>query len=545
MTNNDSRLVKLISIIRGLVFLLILCLISMSVILFITSRGTDRDYAIDYTLPAADKWADIGLLEVGVGIRDITPPMENYDTWTDIDGNGAFDPQIDQYVDRNGNGTFDFIWLAGFGQQRPAQGVNDQLWSRAIAFRNNGVTIALVSIDSIGITYDRYIPIRRMVEGERSDITHITFAATHTHNAPDTIGLWSYRLLFGSQFDDEYIAFLQQQIYASIIEAVANLVPADTILAQARVPQENFSRDSRPPIVVDHQLPLAWFKNRSTGETIATLASWGMHPEGFGSKNLLISSDFVHYYRQAMENGLSGENGFEGFGGKAVFFTGPAGGLMTQLGLAIMDRFGQTHAHNGREKSRAQGENLALLAAGALRDTDTSNRLKMKRQQVAVSAKTFYSPVGWPLKIAVGLGAVHPGVYGLPFNTKVRSEIDAIRIGDIEILTTPGEIFPEIIDGGIETPKGADIVTEPAEIPPLRQSMTGAINMNFNLGMDEVGYLVPISQWDRKRPYTYDYQEAPYGEIYVGNPEVSPLVHQTSLEVLQRLHQTLASILNR
>ena len=119
-------------------------------------------------------------------------------------------------MDRNGNGTFDFIWLAGFGQQRPAQGVNDQLWSRAIAFRNNGVTIALVSIDSIGITYDRYIPIRRMVEGERSDITHITFAATHTHNAPDTIGLWSYRLLFGSQFDDEYIAFLQQQTYASI-----------------------------------------------------------------------------------------------------------------------------------------------------------------------------------------------------------------------------------------------------------------------------------------------------------------------------------------
>ena len=89
-----------------------------------------------------------------------------------------------------------------------------------------------------------------------------------------------------------------------------------------------------------------------------------------------------------MENGLSGENGFKGFGGEAVFFTGPAGGLMTQLGLAIVDRSGQTQAHNGREKSRAQGENLALLAAGALRDTNTGNRLKMKRQQVAVSAKT-------------------------------------------------------------------------------------------------------------------------------------------------------------
>ena len=131
---------------------------------------------------------------------------------------------------------------------------------------------------------------RRVVRGARSDITHITFAATRTHNAPGTIGLWSYRLLFGSQFDDEYIAFLPQQTYASIIEAVANLVPADTILAQACVPQENFSRDSRPPIVVDHQLPLAWFKNRSTGETIATLASWGMHPEGDRKSTRLNSS---------------------------------------------------------------------------------------------------------------------------------------------------------------------------------------------------------------------------------------------------------------
>ena len=531
--------------IKGLAFFLILCLIIMSILLFGTSRGIDRDYAIDYTFPIVNKWPDVGLLEVGVGVRDITPLTEKYDTWIDVDGNGAFDSQIDQYVDRNGNGTFDFIWLAGFGQQRPAQGVNDQLWSRALAFRNNGVTIVLVSIDSIGITYDRYIPIRHMIERNRTDITHITFAATHTHNAPDTIGLWSYRLFLGSHFDDEYIDFLQQQVYASIIEAVDNLAPANTILSQAYVPKENFIRDSRPPIVVDHQLPIAWFKNRSTGETIATLASWGMHPEGFGNKNLLISSDFVHYYRQSMENGLSGENGFEGFGGKAVFFTGPVGGLMTQLRLSIIDRFGQTQSHNGREKSQAQGENLALLAAQALRDNNTINRLKMKRQLVAVSAKTFYFPIGWPLNIAVGLGIVHPGVYGLPFNTKVRSEINAIRIGDIEILTTPGEVFPEIIDGGIETPVGADIDTEPVEVPPLRRLMTGVINMNFNLGMDEVGYLVPISQWDRKPPYTYDYQEAPYGEIYVGNPRVSPLVHQNSMEVLQRLHQTLASTQNR
>ena len=82
----------------------------------------------------------------------------------------------------------------------------------------------------------------------------------------------------------------------------------------------------------------------------------------------------------------------------------------------------------------------------------------------------------------------------------MKTEINAVRIGDIEIITSPGEMFPEIVDGGIETPEGADIKTDPVETPPLRTLMKGKINMNFNLGMDEIGYVIPISQWDRKKP---------------------------------------------
>ena len=110
---------------------------------------------------------------------------------------------------------------------------------------------------------------------------------------------------------------------------------------------------------------------------------------------------------------------------------------------------------------------------------------------------------------------------------------------EMEILTTPGEIYPEIIDGGIDTPKGQDIKTGPVEIPPLRSLMKGTLNFNFNLGMDEIGYFVPTSQWDREEPYTYDYKEAPYGEVYVGTPVTAPKVHQLSIEHLNRLHTHL------
>ena len=158
---------------------------------------------------------------------------------------------------------------------------------------------------------------------------------------------------------------------------------------------------------------------------------------------------------------------------------------------------------------------------------------------MCIRDRTIYLPIGWPLKAAVALGLVHPGLYELPFKTKVKTEINAIRIGEIEIITSPGEMFPEIIDGGIESPLGADIKTDPIEIPPLRKLMKGKINMNFNLGMDEIGYVIPISQWDRKKPYTYSYEEAPYGEIYIGDPNASPELYKESVMLLERLHKAI------
>jgi len=495
-------------------------------------HGPHRGYEIDYVLPAPGAWGTVGDLEVGVAVRDVTPNMDEKDTWVDVDNNNKFNPKKDTWEDRNGNGDFDLVWIAGFGIDRAAKGVNDPLWSRALAFRNNGVTIAIVSIDSIGITYDRYITIRKMIKEKNPAIDHVAFAATHSHQAPDTMGIWSYWFLWGSRFDEGYIRMIQEKTCDAVLEAVENLEPADAVVTTGYVPKENFTRDSRDPQVVDNTLPLAWFKKKGTDETIAILASWGMHPEAMGGKNPYVSSDFVHYFRQAMEFGLQGPERFEGFGGKCVFFTGPIGGLMTQLGIEIVDRYGNAWKEDSAEKAQAQGENLALIAAKALRSEEAKN---MEDRRVAVSARTFYAAVGWPFKAALYLGVVHPGVYA----GKAKSEINALRIGEIEIVTTPGEIYPEIVFGGIENPEGADFQIEPVEVPPFFDAMKGTVKMNFNLGNDEIGYIVPKSQWDQKPPFTYGRKSAPYGEIYTGNPDIAPTIHRVTIEMLNRLHESL------
>jgi len=123
-----------------------------TIIVFSWTRGPHRSYRVDYVIQSEPTDEP---LQVGAAMRDITPDFEAAEPWTDVDGNNRFDPEKgDTYEDVNGNGRPDLIWLGGFAGNRPATGVHDPLWARAIALKRGGMTIALVSIDSVGMTHD-------------------------------------------------------------------------------------------------------------------------------------------------------------------------------------------------------------------------------------------------------------------------------------------------------------------------------------------------------------------------------------------------------
>ena len=130
------------------------------------------------------------------------------------------------------------------------------------------------------------------------------------------------------------------------------------------------------------------------------------------------------------------------------------------------------------------------------------------------------------------LGLIHPGW----FDGRARTEVGAVRIGEIEMLTVPGEIYPEIVDGGVETPAGGDFAGPAVEVPPLRPRMKGRVNLVLNLANDEVGYMVPRTQWDTRAPFTYGQSKAPYGEVNSGGPDVAGIVHHEAQALIDRLH---------
>jgi hypothetical protein len=521
---------------RRLALLLVVLLAAAAVVVRHRMHGPYRDYKVDLAFHSLDggKPADAPLL-VGASKRDITPDLSRFDPWTDHDSDSEFHPDKgDTYVDRNGNGDFDFVWLGGFDSNRPAQGVNDPLWTRALAFRHHDVTVVMVSIDCVGLTHERIIKLRKSIDHARHGITHILCASTHTHNSPDTMGIWSHRPIFG-RFDEGYVDFILDRSREAILEAVASLQPADAVIATENLEAPGFVRDSRQPLVYDHHLNAARFTKAGTTETIATLVSWGNHPEAMGGDNPLLSSDFAHYWREGVETGVSAPNGADGLGGLCVYFQGPVGGLMTPLGLAVPDKDGSTtHKENGVGKTRALGENLALRT---LRLLASDRAVPMSNRSLGGVAQTVFAPIDGPYRFPIMLGLIHPGWY----DGKAKTEVNALRIGDIEVLAIPGEVYPEIVDGGVESPAGADFPGPPTEVPPLRVEMRGKVNMVFNLANDEIGYILPRTQWDTQAPFTYGRDKAPYGEVNSGGSQVGPTLHLHCLKALRKLHAASGS----
>ena len=174
---------------RPIITAFLLLLVGVGIFVRVRMHGHYRDYRVSQAW-VSQAPADEALL-VGAAMRDITPELAAYDSWVDADQNSKFEPDKgDTYEDRNGNGDFDFVWLGGFDANRPAQGVNDPLSSRAIAVRHGKRTVVLVSIDSVGLTHERFIRIRKSIDHAAYGIDHIIFSSTHTHNSPDKMGIW-------------------------------------------------------------------------------------------------------------------------------------------------------------------------------------------------------------------------------------------------------------------------------------------------------------------------------------------------------------------
>ena len=506
-------------------FGIVLILVLVILFLFVFSNLKDRnpDYKVDIILkPESEK-----IFRAGFSALPITPDVP--DRWQDVNNNAQYEPDDgDIFIDGNGNGIFDAVWMAGFDNRRAANGVHDDLWARTMVIENGNTRISLTVIDAIGLFHDELIDIRNDLNPD-AGISYSIVSSTHTHEAPDLMGLWGPGFLT-SGVNETYLAFVKEQIVKSIEMACDNLQAAKIKFADDHESLKNLVTDTRKPFVFDNPLTIMQVMKLDSDETIGTLVGWANHPETLWSDNLMITSDFPHYVREGIENGIYAEDSLilKGLGGIAIYVNGAIGGLMTTLpDFQVKDPWsGKAYLESDFDKAKSQGNQIAYHSLMALNRSNDSH----STGNIGLSAKTFLIPLHNPLfKLGAALGILNRG-YG-KWN-HMRTEIAYLRIGPASFLTYPGEVYPELVNGGIESPDGQDFNINPLELPVARDMMKGKYKFIIGLGNDELGYIIPKSEWDKDPPFTYSEKEAPYGEINSLGPETSPLIHQEIKDIL-------------
>jgi len=507
---------------------LLLLLIPLGVLLYLNVKDRHPGYSVDLKI----KNTSPGKLKIGFAALKITPTIS--DRWTDANNDAEFEEKDgDTYEDLNQNGQFDPIWIAGFGNKRAANGVNDDLWARTMVVDDGTSRIALTSIDAIGFMNDDILDVRNLVT-DTTGITYSVISSTHTHEAPDLLGLWgdSY---FRTGVDDEYMNYVKSQTAKSIAAAADNLEEAYMKLAINPKDAIVAVNDTREPHVYDEAIRVMQVFSASDSTTLGTLVAWADHPETLWSDNLLISSDFPHYLREGVEKGIYHGDSLikKGLGGIAVYFNGAIGGLMTtNPSHEIKDILtGKVIKEPGYDKTRAQGDLLAMLVLNALE----SSSHYLSQAAINIRARTIQLDFENPLyRLGAFLGVLDRGMSGW---MKIRSEIAAFSIGPAHFITVPGEIYPEIVNGGVEKPEGQDYAIDPLEVPPLRDFMNGEYNYVFGMANDMIGYIIPKSQWDTEEPYTYHRHDAPYGEVNSLGPETGPVIYKEVVKVLEEFYE--------
>ncbi|HLY18580.1 MAG TPA: hypothetical protein VKR61_15215, partial [Bryobacteraceae bacterium] len=245
------------------------------------------------------------------------------------------------------------VYMAGFGHNRVAVSVHDDLYARCLAFSAGRKPLVVCEVDLIGFFLDDVQRVRAKVPE-----ADVVVASTHVHEGPDTMGLWG-PAMGQSGIDESYNGFVVDRIAEAAKGAIAALEPAMAALAVVHSAElDSFIDDNRPPVVHDPDLIILSLTGKS-GKRIATAVNWANHPETLGSRNTQISADYPGFFYKRLESKL---------GGMAVLWNGAVGGMQSPLGAKIKDpATGSVAAENSFRKTEVLGQRIADLSADAAR----------------------------------------------------------------------------------------------------------------------------------------------------------------------------------
>jgi hypothetical protein len=343
------------------------------------------------------------------------------------------------------------VFLAGFGQNRRAVDVHDELYARALALRDNDRTLVLCGLDLIGFFRPQVQEIVQRVQAQIPglDKPEILIASLHPHHGPDTMGLWGPDDRTRG-VDPLYMADLKEKITAVILAAMQDMQPV-TWMKATSVHVPGVAKNARNPEIVDDELSLLQFLN-AAGKPLASLFDFPCHPEVLWEHNPHITADYPGVLRRVVEHATNAP---------CIFFSGALGGMLTP---DVRD--------HSFEEAEAMGRTLAEKGLEALAGAERLPPPAISLQTRAIKVKLtnpLYKVAFWRKllpDIRDRQGFIH-------------SEVNLIKVGNLWFAAVPGELLPKL---------GLHLKT--------RMLAAGAqVAAVIGLANDELGYMLPAEDF--------------------------------------------------
>ncbi len=374
------------------------------------------------------------------------------------------------------------VFLAGFGNNRRATTVHDDLYVRALAIQVEKISLVLVALDLIGF----FRPdVQEIIQSLKRPDVRVIIASTHTHHGPDTMGLWGPDQKTCG-VDLEYMSAIKKKIARAIHASLTSLKPASAKWTSVHVP--GLAKNARDPEIVDDELTLLQFIT-ADNQPQATLFNFPCHPEVLWEHNPNITSDYVGYLRDEVEKQT---------GAPCIFFSGALGGMMTP---DVKD--------HSFEEAEFMGKKLAEEGLKALREVESGKVEVVSEEKKEIKAKltNILYKVAFKRKLLPDVrdnkGFVH-------------TEVNLIKIGDLWLATVPGELLPKL---------GLQLKTWMKEAEAKVAGVIGLAN-------DELGYILPTED------FKYPWNPFKPGAHY---EETNSIGKGIALSVMEGLHSIIAS----
>ncbi len=423
------------------------------------------------------------------------------------------------------------VWLAGYYHGRAATGVHDRLNARGILLSDGIQSVAIVSLDLIGWSF----PATQRIRQQLPDVDYVMVCSTHSHEGPDTIGIWGESVI-KSGLNDAYNHRVEQAVVTLVKQLTTTLKP---VTAQfATIDRPELVHDSRLPIVIDPTIRVLQFRSTADNKPVGQLVQGTTHPEALGSKNTQITADFPYFTQKRLE---------QEYRCPTVYVSGAIGGLLAPPPEGVVDRNNKPLHPGNFTYAEAYGTAVGQAVVDALKTSRPIDLapIDIHREEVAI-------PIDNPLyRMARSLNVIRRISFEWTGNSKswgkqitrqfrpergaIVTEVSVLSLGALRVLGIPGELYPELVTGDIPDPALPETDYPDAPIEPIVKDLFEHHPwMLLGLANDEIGYIIPKRQWDREPPFAYGRSMSQYGEINSCSPEVGPIIMQTLAELCER-----------